>query len=108
MAHELPPDVAVPDTVVREPGLAPHDGADLMRLHEVLRSAVVRDGSAVQVAVTEGCGTVVVRVSGSTADLRLVFDRAELRNPGYVRYVVREAADRYHTTLGCRPYWRRA
>ena len=106
LAAELVPDLALPDTVVPAPEEAPLDAVRLVRLEETLASEVAPHGSALEVAVTAGHEGIDVRVSGPAADLRLTFDRAELRNPAFVRYVVREAADRYETTLSCRPHWR--
>lgn len=71
-------------------------------LQIMLREEVARDGGALQVAVTEGCGVVEVRVSGPTGALRLNFDRAEL-TPAFVRHVLRRKLKDYGASLGCPP-----
>lgn len=72
------------------------------RLRALLMEEVVLEGGNLEVAVTEGCGAVEVRVSGPTGELRLPFDRAHLQ-PAYVLGVVRETVRRYRTSLSGRP-----
>ena len=79
--------------------MPPPAGTGLARLAAALTKDAAVEGPALDVAVTEGCGAIDVRVVGPRAALRLSFDRADL-HPPYVRHVVRNAVTRYRSALG--------
>lgn len=97
------PDVAFTHTDVSGRARASNGIEHEKRLQALLTDAIAVEGGDLQVAVTQSCGAVEVRVSGPTGELRLPFDRAHL-HPSYVLGVVRETVRRYRTSLGCRPY----
>jgi hypothetical protein len=101
MLYDLAGEAAAAESVGSSRRLPPADAASLAHLEAVLTEDVAVYGTALGVALTEGCGAIEVRVSGPTAGLRLLFDRAEL-HPPYVRQAVRKAVTRYRSALGCR------
>jgi hypothetical protein len=105
MLSELAPDVGFSNTSVHGWAAATTDDGHLSRLEATLAPELAREGDALEVSVTEGCGTVEVRVSGPSAELRLLFDRADL-DPAYVRHVVRGMVKRYRASFGHRPHKR--
>jgi hypothetical protein len=100
---DLSLDVGLRERSVRRWLPAPRDDGYLSRIRATLVPEVALESNALEVSVTEKCGTVEVGVTGPRAELRLLFDRAHL-DPAYVRHVVRRTVKRYRASLGHRPY----
>lgn len=74
------------------------EATDDVRLQALLRQDAISEGVRLGVAVVRNCGTVEVRVSGSSAALTLSFDAGEAR-PGDIRCAVRGAISRFRSSL---------